>query len=81
MELAGQVFCFDFAGSGRSEGEYVSLGYHERDDLATVVDYLRGKGTVSSIGVWGRSQRGAFCLVGTSPVLGIWILPHVWVSL
>lgn len=25
----------------RSEGEYVSLGYYEKEDLATVIEYLR----------------------------------------
>ena len=27
------VFAFDFAGSGHSDGEWVSLGFFERDDL------------------------------------------------
>ena len=31
------VFAFDMVGSGMSEGEYVSLGFYERDDLAAVV--------------------------------------------
>ena len=36
-----EVFCFDFAGSGLSDGEYVSLGYWEKEDLAKVIEYLR----------------------------------------
>ena len=48
------LFAFDCAGSGRSEGDYVSLGYWEKDDLKTVVDHLRRNG-VKKIGVWGRS--------------------------
>ncbi|KAJ9184217.1 hypothetical protein P3X46_003965 [Hevea brasiliensis] len=35
------VFALDFSGSGLSDGEYVSLGWHERDDLKVVVSYLR----------------------------------------
>ena len=27
------VFSFDFSGCGQSEGEYISLGWHEKDDL------------------------------------------------
>ena len=27
------VFTFDFSGCGHSEGEYVTLGYKEKDDL------------------------------------------------
>jgi len=31
---------FDFPGCGLSEGEYISLGYHERDDVKIVMDFL-----------------------------------------
>jgi alpha/beta superfamily hydrolase len=31
------VFAFDFTGSGLSDGEYVSLGYFEKEDLHAVV--------------------------------------------
>lgn len=57
------VFCFDFAGSGLSDGEYVSLGYFERDDLSVVVNYLRESGTVSCIGIWGRSMGAVTALL------------------
>eukprot|EP00743_Colponemidia_sp_Colp-15_P008874 GILK01009684.1.p1 GENE.GILK01009684.1~~GILK01009684.1.p1 ORF type:complete len:515 (-),score=111.24 GILK01009684.1:87-1631(-) len=57
------LFCFDFSGSGMSEGEYVSLGWYEREDLAAVVSYLRGTGSVSAIGLWGRSMGAATALM------------------
>eukprot|EP00929_Paragymnodinium_shiwhaense_P002116 TRINITY_DN102307_c0_g1_i1.p1 TRINITY_DN102307_c0_g1~~TRINITY_DN102307_c0_g1_i1.p1 ORF type:complete len:421 (+),score=52.17 TRINITY_DN102307_c0_g1_i1:82-1263(+) len=50
------VFCLDFSGSGLSGGEYLSLGYYERDDLAVVVNYLRETNSVTCIGLWGRSM-------------------------
>lgn len=31
------LFTFDFAGSGLSEGKYISLGYYEKEDLAEVI--------------------------------------------
>jgi hypothetical protein len=31
------VFCFDFAGTGNSEGEYISLGWYEALDLIVVL--------------------------------------------
>jgi alpha/beta superfamily hydrolase len=34
---------FDFSGCGNSEGEYISLGFHEWKDLEEVVKYLKGK--------------------------------------
>jgi len=57
------VFAFDFAGSGISEGEYVSLGFYERDDLAYVIEYLRASGKVSTLGLWGRSMGAATALL------------------
>ena len=40
LSIGASVFAFDFAGSGQSEGEWVSLGHWERDDLATVIEHL-----------------------------------------
>mmetsp|Transcript_17092 Transcript_17092/g.25759 ORF Transcript_17092/g.25759 Transcript_17092/m.25759 type:complete len:230 (+) Transcript_17092:3-692(+) len=57
------LFAFDCAGSGLSEGEYVSLGWFEKDDLRVVVDHLRGSGSVSKIGVWGRSMGAVTALL------------------
>jgi alpha/beta superfamily hydrolase len=48
------VFCFDFAGCGLSDGEYISLGWYERDDVEVVVNYLRESNRVSTIGLWGN---------------------------
>lgn len=50
------VCCLDLSGSGLSEGEYISLGYHEEHDLAALIHHLRATGGVSSIGFWGRSM-------------------------
>merc|ERR1719210_2785225 len=53
------VFCLDFAGCGQSEGEYISLGYFEEQDVQVVVQHLRQSGNVSTIGLWGRSMGAA----------------------
>ncbi|KMT04345.1 hypothetical protein BVRB_8g184190 isoform B [Beta vulgaris subsp. vulgaris] len=57
------VFTLDFSGSGLSEGNYVSLGWHEKDDLRVVVAYLRSKDHVSHIGLWGRSMGAVTSLL------------------
>ena len=44
------VLCFDFSGSGKSGGDYISLGWYEREDLKAVVNHLRKSETVSTIG-------------------------------
>lgn len=60
--LSAQIsmFAFDFSGSGKSDGEYVSLGFFEREDLDVVIRYLRESNRVSTIGLWGRSMVGFF---------------------
>jgi pimeloyl-ACP methyl ester carboxylesterase len=62
LPLKMSVFTFDFAGCGNSDGEYVSLGWHERDDLEIVIDHLRKQG-VSNIGLWGRSMGAVTALL------------------
>ena len=46
------VFAFDFTGCGKSEGEYISLGWYEK----CVINYLRDTNKVATIGLWGRSM-------------------------
>ncbi|MFS8015607.1 putative serine aminopeptidase, S33, alpha/Beta hydrolase [Helianthus anomalus] len=57
------VFTLDFSGSGLSDGNYVSLGWHERDDLKVVVSYLRKNEQISRIGLWGRSMGAVTSLL------------------
>ena len=45
-------FCsFDFSGCGLSEGEFISLGIHESEDLEIIINFLRNSGKVSEIGL------------------------------
>ena len=48
------LFSFDFSGCGLSEGEYIALGWWEREDVAIIVDFLRKSNKVSTIGLWGN---------------------------
>ncbi|VFQ79825.1 unnamed protein product [Cuscuta campestris] len=57
------VFTLDFSGSGLSDGEHVTLGWNERDDLKAAVEYLRQDGNVSLIGLWGRSMGAVTSLM------------------
>ncbi|CAK9028615.1 Uncharacterized protein YqkD [Durusdinium trenchii] len=63
LPLGISLFCFDFAGCGESDGDYISLGWFERDDLADIVKHLRDSGHVSSIGLWGRSMGAVTALL------------------
>lgn len=50
------VFSLDFSGSGQSDGDYISLGLREQEDLRAVVEYLRSCDYVGNVGCWGRSM-------------------------
>lgn len=63
LPLGISLFCFDFAGCGESDGEYISLGWFERDDLDECVKYLRNTEKVSAIGLWGRSMGAVTALL------------------
>ena len=57
------VFAFDFSGSGKSEGEYISLGWHESNDVECVINFLKKTNKVSTIGLWGRSMGAVTALI------------------
>ncbi|XP_062229219.1 uncharacterized protein LOC133927011 [Phragmites australis] len=57
------LFTLDFAGSGLSGGEHVSLGWHEKQDLKCAVSFLRNNKQVSCIGLWGRSMGAVTSLL------------------
>ncbi len=57
------LFVFDFIGCGMSDGDYISLGHYEQDDLEALVEYLRKSGMVSKIILYGRSMGAATSLL------------------
>lgn len=57
------VFTLDFAGSGLSEGQWVTLGAEEVNDVECAVAALRASGRVSTLGVWGRSMGAVTALL------------------
>lgn len=67
---------FDYAGSGMSEGEYVTLGWNESDDLGRLIKHLRGRRHVGAIGLWGRSMGAATALLYTkqNPLIACLVL-------
>ena len=63
LNLDINLFVFDFPGCGLSEGEYISLGYHEKDDVKIVMDFIEKLPGVGPIGIWGRSMGAATTLL------------------
>jgi pimeloyl-ACP methyl ester carboxylesterase len=83
LPIGISVFALDFSGSGLSEGEFVSLGYYESQDLKTVVDYIKSTKKTVGIGLWGRSM-GAACSIlyaSNDPDIGFLILDSPFTSL
>ena len=60
------VCTFDFEGCGYSEGEYISLGFHEKKQLKNIVDFIENYPGVGEIGLWGRSMGAATSLIYAS---------------
>ena len=58
-DLGISLCCFDASGSGNSDGEYISLGYFERNDLNSVINFIRKEKKVENIVLWGRSMGAA----------------------
>lgn len=50
------VVLFDFAGSGYSEGEYITLGPKEARDAGAVIDFMKQTYGVNRVLLWGRSM-------------------------
>ncbi len=62
LSLGCSVLALDFAGAGLSEGDVVTLGFREADDIAAAVQFLRGDARVSRIAGWGSSAGAAALL-------------------
>jgi len=65
------VFCLDLSGSGQSDGDYISLGYNESQDLGAALTRLRHDENVLSIGIWGRSMGATAAVMRAAEDHGI----------
>lgn len=62
LERGIAVFSFDFIGSGLSDGEFVTLGHRESEDLECVLDFLGTLSWISGIALHGRSMGACTAL-------------------
>ena len=63
LSMGVTLFALDFSGSGLSGGDFVSLGFYEREDVEEVIAHLRGTGEVSTIALWGHSMGATTALL------------------
>ena len=54
----------DFAGCGMSEGEYISMGFYESQDVLNLMNYIEiNYGKVDEFILWGRSMGAVTALM------------------
>jgi alpha/beta superfamily hydrolase len=78
MEYLGQLLkhsialcSFDFCGCGNAEGDYLTMGYYEQQDVREVVDHLISQFRVSSLALWGKSMGAVTALLYLGKTLDI----------
>ncbi len=68
LDAGFTVLLFDFRNRGESGGDYVSLGYHEQDDVLAAIAHLKSRPDLraASIGLLGISQGGASAILAAA---------------
>jgi len=61
-ELHFNAVLIDLRAHGKSEGEFCTFGYFEKDDIKRLTDYLRLQHVKEPIGIFGNSLGGAIAL-------------------
>jgi alpha-beta hydrolase superfamily lysophospholipase len=69
-ELGFACFLVDFRGCGGSAGDTTTIGYHEAEDVAAAVAYVREQWPDQPIVLFGQSM-GAAALMRAAGVLGV----------
>lgn len=60
------ILMFDMRGHGESEGEHISAGYYEKNDVLGAIDYIKQRDIESKIGVLGFSMGAATSLMAVA---------------
>jgi pimeloyl-ACP methyl ester carboxylesterase len=63
MPLEIDLLTFDFTGCGLSDGDYITLGWKERDDLHAVLSFIESQKRFISIVIWGGGMGAATALM------------------
>ncbi len=74
---------YDARGHGESDGEYISYGYFEKHDVATIVQTAKMRYPDIPIGIWGNSMGGAVALqaLAIEPQLDFGIIESTFTDL
>lgn len=55
-------YLFDNRAHGRSGGKFCTYGYHEKEDIAAIIDRIEKDFPDAKIGIWGNSLGGAIAI-------------------
>ncbi|OHT02575.1 Clan SC, family S9, unassigned serine peptidase [Tritrichomonas foetus] len=69
--LGISVFCFDFSGSGLSEGKYVTMGYNEHHDIIDATEFLAKNYQIRRFVLMGRSMGASAALMAAPHIKNI----------
>ena len=75
------VYCFDFAGCGESDGDYISLGYYETKDVEYLMGFLHSTFNLGPFALWGRSMGAATAVLARHPLLKCIIVDSTFTSI
>lgn len=53
---------YDARGHGESDGEYISYGFYEKQDVSVIVSEVKERYPNIPVGIWGNSMGGAVAL-------------------
>lgn len=69
LNLAGNLanhgiasIVFDGRAHGESGGKYCTYGFHEKKDIAAIVDEIKKRNPSLKVGIWGNSLGGAIAI-------------------
>jgi len=75
MQLEAALCVFDFGGCGKSQGDYITLGMWEEDDVRCLVEELVEVHDYENIVLWGRSMGAVSCVRAASHDPMEWVPP------
>lgn len=74
---------YDARGHGESEGQYISYGFYEKQDVSVVVEAAKQRYPDIPIGIWGNSMGGAVAIqaLAIEPQLDFGIIESTFTDL
>lgn len=81
QQIASVVY--DARGHGESEGQYISYGYFEKQDVSVIVEAAKQRYPDIPIGIWGNSMGGAVAIqaLAIEPQLDFGIIESTFTDL